>query len=100
MSKSPLPELPPGQPPTGKYIPAKMRKAVYERDQYACYLCGKKQSDGAVLNLDHFLPRAIGGTNEFDNLFTSCRECNNRKGAVGPGDIIRKMGQGIRKFGV
>jgi 5-methylcytosine-specific restriction endonuclease McrA len=53
-----------------------------------------------VLNLDHFIARALGGTNEIDNLFTACRECNNRKGRTGPGDIIRRMSAGIRKFGV
>jgi 5-methylcytosine-specific restriction endonuclease McrA len=100
VAKSPLPELPPGSPPTSKYIPAKVRKAVYERDQYACFYCGKKRSEGAVLNLDHFIARALGGTNEIDNLFTACRECNNRKGRTGPGDIIRRMSAGIRKFGV
>lgn len=95
-----LPQLPPGSPPTGKYIPAKMRKAIYERDQYACYMCGRKQSEGAILNLDHFIPRALGGTNEFDNLFTACDKCNNRKGKAGPGQVYRRMGAGIRKFGL
>ena len=95
-----LPQLPPGSPPTGKYIPAALRKAVYERDQYACFYCGRKQSEGAVLNLDHFIPRAMGGPTTLDNLFTACESCNKRKGAVGPGDILRKMGAGIRKFGL
>lgn len=95
-----LPQLPPGEPPTGKYIPAKMRKAIYERDQYACYMCGRKQSEGAILNLDHFIARALGGTNEESNLFTSCDKCNRRKGKAGPGEIYRRMGAGIRKFGL
>lgn len=97
---SSLPQLPPGQPPTGKYIPAKLRKEVYERDQYACFYCGKRQSEGAVLNLDHFIPRALGGTNELGNLFTACEGCNKRKGKIGPGDILRRLGAGMRKFGV
>ncbi len=95
-----LPQLPPGEPPTGNYIPAKMRKAIYERDQHACYLCGRKQEDGADLTLDHFIPRALGGTNEFYNLFTACRSCNSRKGKAGPGHVYRRMGQGMRKFGL
>lgn len=90
----------PGTPPRGAYIPAKLRKAVYKRDQYACYICGRKESDGADLTLDHFIPRALGGTNEYSNLFTACRPCNSRKGKVGPGDIYRKIGAGIRRFGV
>ena len=90
----------PGTPPTGKYIPAKLRKAVFERDQYACFFCGKTKEEGADLTLDHFIPRALGGTNEFSNLFTVCRSCNSRKGKTGPGYILRRIGAGIRKFGV
>ena len=89
----------PGTQSRGRYIPKKVRDEVYTRDQYACFYCGKTQDEGAVLNLDHFIPRKLGGTNEVDNLFTSCKNCNNRKGAVGPGEIYRRLGAGIRKFG-
>ena len=58
----------PGTPPTGKYIPARVRVAVYKRDQDACFFCGRTKKDGAVLTLDHFIPRALGGTNEEHNL--------------------------------
>lgn len=95
-----IPQLPPGQPSTSKHIPVAVRRAVYERDQYACFYCGRKQSEGAVLNLDHFIARALGGTNEESNLFTACDKCNNRKGKAGPGDIYRRMGAGIRRFGL
>lgn len=90
----------PGTPPTSNYIPAKVRAAVYKRDQYACFYCGRTREDGAILTLDHFIARALGGTNEESNLFTACKSCNSRKGKVGPGDIYRQMGAGIRKFGV
>ncbi len=47
MSEEQVPPLSPEEisdivPPTGSYIPAKLRKAVYERDQYACFYSGKK----------------------------------------------------------
>lgn len=29
-------------PPNGRYIPARLRKAVFERDQYACFYSGKR----------------------------------------------------------
>lgn len=87
-------------PPSGRYISKKLRAAVYERDQYACFFCGKRQDDGADLTLDHFIARALGGPNTFDNLFTACRSCNSRKGKLGPGFIARRMALGIRKFGV
>ncbi len=89
-------------PPTGRYIPVKLRKAVFERDGYACFFCGKHQDQLAKgdLTLDHFIPRALGGTNTFDNLFAACRSCNSRKGKIGPAWIARRMALGIRKFGV
>lgn len=86
-------------PPHGRYIPVKLRRAVYKRDQYACFFCGKTQEDGADLTLDHFIPRSMGGPNTYDNLFTACRSCNSRKGKIGPAFIAKRMAMGIRKFG-
>ena len=82
-------------PPTGKYIPVKIRRAVYERDGHVCFFCGS----GDKLSLDHFVARALGGPNTIDNLFTVCMPCNIKKGAIGPGYIIERMNRGIKKFG-
>lgn len=89
-------------PPTGRYIPVKLRRQVYERDGYACFFCGKHQDQMAKgeLSLDHFIPRALGGPNTFENLFTACKSCNIRKGPIGPAWIARRMALGIRRFGV
>lgn len=87
-------------PPTGRYISVILRRAVFERDGYACFFCGKHKDDGAILTLDHYIPRALGGPNTLENLFTACRSCNSRKGKIGPAWIARRMAQGIRKFGV
>ena len=89
-------------PPHGKYIPAKLRKAIYERDGYTCFYCGKhvEQMAKGELTLDHFIPRALGGPNTLDNLFTACKSCNSRKGKIGPAWVARRFAAGIRKFGV
>jgi 5-methylcytosine-specific restriction endonuclease McrA len=55
------------------------RKAIYERDQYTCYLCGKKFTEGH-LTLDHVVPLSRGGGNSWENLATCCRQCNWDKG--------------------
>lgn len=88
-------------PPAGKYIPAAMRRAVYQRDNYTCFFCGKhvEQMDKGELTLDHFIPRVLGGPNTYDNLFTACKSCNCRKGKIGPAFITERMVRGIRKFG-
>jgi 5-methylcytosine-specific restriction endonuclease McrA len=49
---------------------------VFERDAYRCVVCGTWLD----LTVDHIIPRARGGTNEFGNLQTLCRSCNSRKG--------------------
>jgi len=36
-------------------------------------------NDGIALTIDHILPKAKGGTNDFENLQLMCLECNNLK---------------------
>lgn len=60
-----------------KDIPASLRTAVYERDEYRCVECGTFRD----LSVDHIFPVSKGGTNEFENLRTLCKPCNSRKGA-------------------
>jgi len=55
------------------------RKAIYERDNYTCYICGKEFSE-RKLSLDHIIPTSRGGKNSWENLITCCSECNFRKG--------------------
>lgn len=51
-------------------------KIIFERDNYTCAYCG---SVGGKLEGDHIIPVSKGGTNELDNLTTSCRKCNRQK---------------------
>lgn len=34
--------------------------------------------------MDHYLPKALGGTNDFDNLRLACQPCNGLKGDMHP----------------
>lgn len=61
-------------------IPASVRFEVLKRDGFACRYCGRRVPD-VVLVLDHVHPVARGGTNDAQNLITSCEECNRGKGA-------------------
>lgn len=57
------------------------RRNVFMRDGYRCQYCSKtpRVSD---LNLDHVVPRCRGGRSTWENLVTSCRDCNLRKGRL------------------
>jgi hypothetical protein len=59
------------------------RRNIYLRDNHTCQYCGKRPilKD---LNLDHVKPRSQGGTATWENLVTSCRRCNFRKGGHTP----------------
>lgn len=58
-----------------------VRFAVLKRDGYRCQLCGSTAATGAVLEIDHKVPRAKGGTNDRANLWTLCFDCNRGKRA-------------------
>ena len=67
-------------PPAKRYrakIPADIRRAIHERDGWACLHCGSRDD----LTLDHIVPWSAGGPDGIDNLQTLCRSCNARKGA-------------------
>jgi len=55
------------------------RHNIYQRDDNICQYCGKA-FDRKDLNLDHVIPRDMGGKTTWENLVCSCRECNAAKG--------------------
>jgi 5-methylcytosine-specific restriction endonuclease McrA len=50
------------------------RRAVFARDQWTCQYCGR-----AAENVDHVIPRSLGGTHSWENVVASCRRCNAKK---------------------
>ncbi|MCS6799015.1 MAG: HNH endonuclease [Myxococcota bacterium] len=59
------------------------RRNVFLRDGHTCQYCGARPPV-RELNLDHVVPRSRGGRSTWDNLVTSCRACNLRKGGSMP----------------
>src|SRR5438093_4179276 len=50
------------------------RRAVFARDGWVCQYCGR-----AAENVDHVIPRSLGGTHTWDNVVAACRRCNSKK---------------------
>ena len=81
------------QPKRGS-ISQKLRRSVLDRDGHACVICGvmargqypNEPDSSAVLTIGHRIPQASGGTDEYNNLQTECKRCNeparNATGAV------------------
>ena len=54
------------------------RFKIFARDSFRCQYCGRTPP-AVRLHVDHVLPVAKGGTNEDENLVTSCSDCNHGK---------------------
>jgi 5-methylcytosine-specific restriction endonuclease McrA len=61
-------------------IPDSVRDYVFQRDRYQCQSCGRQQGE-VILQVDHIISLAQGGSNDLSNLQTLCQACNRRKGS-------------------
>ena len=61
--------------------PLRRRFLVLQRDGFRCRYCGAAPNF-AHLHVDHAISMRDGGSDEMDNLVTSCRECNLGKGKL------------------
>jgi len=59
------------------------RVNVFARDKYTCQYCGDRPAR-TELNLDHVVPRSLGGRTTWENVVCSCVDCNRRKGGRTP----------------
>ena len=60
------------------------------RDNFQCQYCGRRPHR-AELNLDHVVPRSLGGRSTWENVVTSCVDCNRRKGGRTPRQAHLKL---------
>ena len=59
------------------------RLNIFARDKFTCQYCGVKPHR-SQLNLDHVVPRSLGGKTSWENVVCSCVDCNRRKGGRTP----------------
>lgn len=60
-----------------------LRFEVLRRDNFTCRYCGASAPE-VKLEVDHVVPRALGGSDKPWNLVASCETCNRGKAATDP----------------
>jgi ATP adenylyltransferase len=60
------------------YVPGTLRYEVLKRARFRCELCGIS-ADEKALEVDHIVPRNLGGGNDILNLQALCYSCNATK---------------------
>ena len=66
--------------PPAKRISAAIRQRVAKTARFRCGYCLTPQRIiGPLLEIDHIVPQARGGTDDEDNLFLACPMCNSHK---------------------
>ena len=55
-------------------------RTLFARDRHVCAYCGGHFPNHATLSRDHILPKFLGGHDEWMNVVTSCKICNQKKG--------------------
>lgn len=56
---------------------------LFRRDRHVCAYCGG-QFKSRDLSRDHVVPRMQGGVDNWTNVVTACKSCNQRKGGRRP----------------
>jgi hypothetical protein len=62
-----------------EHISPTKRECVIIRDDFHCQYCGTEITDAADYEADHIIPVARGGKENYLNLVTACRRCNQKK---------------------
>jgi len=64
------------------FISTALRQRVAAAARFRCGYClTSQQIIGPLLEIDHIIPEAKGGTNDEENLFLACPMCNSHKAA-------------------
>ncbi len=66
------------------------RRNVFARDGNRCMYCGRRFPI-SQLSLDHVFPKSRGGPNSWENVVSSCVDCNVRKGGRTPQEARMKL---------
>lgn len=70
-----------------KQISKSKRMRIYQRDNFTCQICGSITDENA--HLDHLVHKHKQGTNNENNLATTCRSCNLKRGKRKSEDYLK-----------
>jgi len=65
------------------YTPPLSNPVLFRRDAHLCLYCGERQ-DPLLLSRDHVTPLSHGGIDNWKNVVTACKRCNNHKSGRTP----------------
>lgn len=65
------------------YTPPLSNEALFARDGFLCMYCGGR-FNAAELSRDHVTPMSQGGIDDWKNVVTACKRCNNHKAGSTP----------------
>jgi 5-methylcytosine-specific restriction endonuclease McrA len=66
-----------------RYTPPLNNRTLFRRDANVCMYCAERFR-ASELTRDHVEPLSQGGTDNWTNVVTACRRCNNHKGGRRP----------------
>lgn len=56
-----------------------LRLTALERDRWLCQECLRQGIYTSATDVDHIVPRSLGGSDDLENLQSLCRDCHKRK---------------------
>lgn len=71
----------------GELVGYEVREYVLERGEHRCAYCDAKN---VPLNLDHIVPRSLGGSSRVSNLVPACIRCNTAKSNLDVRDFVQE----------
>jgi hypothetical protein len=76
-----------------KSIPSKVQKFIFQQSHSRCPFCG--ESDVNVLEIHHIIERALGGSNQPENLILVCSNCHSKitNGGIRQSEVIAMKSQ-------
>lgn len=72
-------------------FPQEIIDAAKQRDDYKCVVCGKSETEGVDIMVDHIKARQHGGLPTLDNAQTLCGSCHNLKHTYGQTAFGKKI---------
>lgn len=72
-----------------------VKEYLLKKYKHKCVYCEKENK---ILNIEHVVPRAVGGSNRINNLVIACIECNQAKGKQSIDLFLKKKPELLKKI--